>query len=203
MSLTPSSATPSSLGPGLADPSHDSQRLFRAILDAFAHPGSIVGLPQTPEAAEPLSRAATAFLLTLVDRETPLWLASDVDSPALRDFVRFHTGSPIAARPADALFAVTKAATTPPLDGFAAGVDPYPDRSATVIIDVPALGGGPVRAWRGPGIDNQAKVAVAGLSDAFWSEWAANRTLFPCGVDVVFTAGTDLVALPRSISVET
>ena len=195
--------TPGHLGPGLADPAHDSQRLFRAVLDAFAHPGSIVALPQTPGPAEPLSRAATAFLLTLVDRDTPLWLAPGLDTPSLRDFVRFHTGAPIANQPADALFAVVPAASAPRLDGFAVGSDPYPDRSATVIVEVPSLGGGPVRAWRGPGIDGSAKVAVAGLADSFWSEWAANRALFPCGVDVVFTTGSDLLALPRSIAVET
>ena len=191
-----------SLGPGLADPSHDSQRLFRAVLDAFAHPGNIVGLPQTPEPAEPLSRAATAFLLTLVDRDTPLWLAPGLDTPALREFVRFHTGAAVVDRPADALFAVAQPGLQPLLEGFAVGSDPYPDRSATVILEVSSLGGGPVRSWRGPGIDGRTPVAIAGLREDFWDEWAANRALFPCGVDVVFTAGTDLLALPRSIAVE-
>ena len=190
------------LGPGLADPAHDSQRLFRAVLDAFAHPGKIVGLPDPPPAAPPLSRAATAFLLTLVDRDTPLWLAPGLDIPALGDFVRFHTGAPVVAGRADALFAVATPQTQPLLDGFAIGSDPYPDRSATVIVEVPSLSAGPLRSWRGPGIDGSTKAAVAGLTQDFWSEWAANRALFPCGIDVVFAAGTDLLALPRSIAVE-
>jgi len=192
----------SALGPGLADPAHDSQRLFRAVLDAFAHPGKIVGLPDTPPAAPPLSRAATAFLLTLIDRDTPLWLGPGLDSRGLGDFVRFHTGAPMVGRRGDALFGVATAGTSPLLDGFAIGTDPYPDRSATVIVEVPSLDGGPLRSWRGPGIDDQTRVAIAGLPDAFWSEWSANRALFPCGADVVFTAGSDLLALPRSIAVE-
>ena len=63
----------SDIAAGLADPPHDSQRLFRAILEAFSHPGRRVSLPDAPAAAGPLSQAASAFLLTLVDRDTPLW----------------------------------------------------------------------------------------------------------------------------------
>jgi alpha-D-ribose 1-methylphosphonate 5-triphosphate synthase subunit PhnH len=193
------------LGPalGLADPAHDSQRLFRAVLDAFSHPGRIVTLPRPPAAIGPLSRAATAFLLTLVDRDTPLWLAPAFDTAPVCDFVRFHTGAPITNRPADALFAVLTPDRAPVLESFAIGTDPYPDRSATLLIELPSLTDGPACCWRGPGIDGRAGVALTGLHDSFWSEWAANHALFPCGVDLVFAADTSLVALPRSIAVET
>ena len=67
---------------------------------------------------------------------------------------------------------------------------------------MPGLTGGPTRQWRGPGIDGRGAVAVAGLADDFWQDWAANHGLFPCGVDIVFTAGTELCVLPRSIAVE-
>jgi alpha-D-ribose 1-methylphosphonate 5-triphosphate synthase subunit PhnH len=190
------------IAPGLADPSHDSQRLFRAVLDAFSHPGRIVGLPQAPERAPPLSVAATAFVLTLVDRDTPLWLAPSFDVDTVRDFVRFHTGAPIVASEADALFAVLTPDRAPLLDGFAIGSDPYPDRSATLVLEVPTLTGGPQRHLRGPGIADRATIAIAGLPQTFWGEWKANHTLFPCGVDIVFTAGSALLALPRSIVVE-
>ena len=36
---------------------------------------------------------------------------------------------------------------------------------------------GTMRRWRGPGIDGQASVAVAGISDDFWQDWAANHGL--------------------------
>ena len=190
------------IAPGLADPTHDSQRLFRGILEAFAHPGSIVGLPQPPEGVDRLSSAATAFLLTLVDRDTPLWLEPGLDSDAVRSFVRFHAGAPIVTAKADALFAILTPDGTPTLDGFAIGTDAYPDRSATLLLELPSLGGGPVRRIRGPGIDGSANIAIAGLPVSFWSEWMVNRALFPCGVDLVFAAGSDLLALPRSIDVE-
>ena len=193
----------SDIAAGLVDPSHDSQRLFRAVLDAFSHPGRIVRLPDPPPAAEPLSRATTAFLLTLVDRDTPLWLAPAFDTPAVCDFARFHTGAPIARQPADVLFAVLSPGDMPALDSFPIGTDPYPDRSATLVVELPSLTGGPERWWRGPGIEARQSVCLTGLADSFWNQWAANRALFPCGIDLVFAADSDLIALPRSIAVET
>ena len=189
------------LAPGFSDPGHDAQRLFRAVLDAFAHPGRIMSLPDPPAGPGTISPATAAYLLTLVDRDTPLWLAPEFELPAVRDFVRFHTGAPIVARRDEAVFAVL-AHDTASLDGFAIGTDPYPDRSATVVIEVPVLGAGAARRWRGPGIDGQAVVAVGGLGADFWQAWADNHALFPCGVDVVFAAGSQLLALPRSIAVE-
>jgi len=189
------------LAPGFSDPGHDAQRLFRAVLDAFAHPGRIMSLPDPPAGPGAISPATAAYLLTLVDRDTPLWLAPEFERPAVRDFVRFHTGAPIVARRDEAVFAVL-AHDTASLDGFAIGTDPYPDRSATLVIEVPVLGAGAARRWRGPGIDGQAAVAVGGLGADFWQAWADNHALFPCGVDVVFAAGSQLLALPRSIAVE-
>jgi alpha-D-ribose 1-methylphosphonate 5-triphosphate synthase subunit PhnH len=190
------------LAPGLADPAHDSQRLFRAVLEGFSHPGRIVALPQPPAGVGPLSAAATAFVLTLVDRDTPLWLAPAFDADAVRDFVRFHTGAPIVAGKGDALFALLTPDRAPLLDGFAIGTDSYPDRSATLIVELPSLSTGPERFLRGPGIQSRAAARLDGLSDSFWAEWKANNALFPCGVDLVFTAGSALLALPRSIVVE-
>jgi len=192
----------STLGPGLADPSHDAQQLFRAILDATSHPGRIVSLPAAPAGPGTLSAAATAYLLTLADRDTPVWLAEPFDRPDVGNFLRFHAGAPIVTQRAQATFGVVAATTPAPFDDFNLGTDAYPDRSATLIVDVPSLTDGPTRRWRGPGIAGHADVAVAGLADAFWHDWAANHALFPCGVDIVFTAGSELCALPRSIAVE-
>jgi alpha-D-ribose 1-methylphosphonate 5-triphosphate synthase subunit PhnH len=192
----------STLAAGFTDAPHESQRVFRAVLDAFAHPGRIMSVPAAIETPGALSVAATAFVLTLVDRETPLWLAPELDSTDVRDYVRFHTGAPIAADTNAAVFALLTPARQPMLDGFAIGNDPYPDRSATLVIEVPSLRGGPSRTLRGPGIDGRTSATIAGLADSFWVEWAANRALFPCGIDVVFAAGAELLALPRSIAVE-
>lgn len=190
------------LAPGLADPPHDAQQLFRAVLDATSHPGRIVSLSAAPAGPGGLSAAATAYLLTLADRDTPVWLAAEFDRPEIRDFLRFHAGAPIVTQRAEAAFGVLASETPRPFDGFNLGTDAYPDRSATLIVEVTDLRVGPPRQWHGPGIDRREAVTIAGLSDDFWQDWAANHGLFPCGVDIVFTAGSELCALPRSIAVE-
>jgi len=190
------------LAPGLADPPHDSQRLFRGVLDAFSHPGRIVELRDAPTGPGTLSRAAVAFLLTLADRETPLWLEAGLDKQEVRDFLRFHAGAPIVPAREAATFAVIIAGGGDPFAGFAIGTDTYPDRAATLVIEVPSLEGGPACTWRGPGIDGEVRVALAGLGADFWPAWAANNALFPCGVDLVFTSGSRLLSLPRSVAVE-
>lgn len=195
-------STSPALASGFSDPVHDAQRLFRAVLDAVSHPGRIVAVDGTPIGPGGISPAAAAYLLALIDHDTPLWLAPELDRPALRDFVRFHCGAPIVAERADAAFAVLAASGADPFDGFAVGSDAYPDRSATLVIEVPTLEAGSARTWRGPGIDGTMRVAVGGTDDAFWRAWAANHALFPCGVDVVFACGAQLLALPRSIATE-
>lgn len=190
------------LSPALADPVHDSQRVFRAILDATSHPGRIVSLPLAPVGPGTISLAATATLLTLADRDTAVWLDTEVDSEALRDFLRFHAGCPIVPERSRATFGLARATALSSLDGFNVGTDAYPDRAATVLVEVPALEGGRPTTWRGPGIETARAMTIDGLPDGFWTEWTANHALFPCGVDILFTSGDQLCGLPRSIAVE-
>ncbi len=190
------------LAPGFADPSHDAQRLFRGVLDAFSHPGRIVELADAPAGPGTLSPAAAAFLLTFADRETPLWLEAGLDKQEVRDFLHFHAGTPIVQAREAATFAGIIAGGGEPFAGFAIGTDTYPDRAATLVIEVPSLDGGRTATWRGPGIDGEIRVAIDGLGDGFWPAWAANHALFPCGVDLVFASGSRLIALPRSVAVE-
>lgn len=190
------------LSPALADPVHDAQRVFRAILEATSHPGRIVTLPLAPVGPGTVSMAATATLLTLADRDTPVWLDTGIDSEDLRDFLRFHAGCPITSERSRATFGLATGSALSSLDGFELGTDAYPDRAATVLVEVPSLEGGRATTWRGPGIETARAMTIDGLPDGFWAEWSANHLLFPCGVDILFTSGDRVCGLPRSIAVE-
>ena len=60
--------------PGFAEPAVDSQRVFRAVLDAMARPGMLVRVPATIEPPAPLGIATGAVLLALADQDTNVWL---------------------------------------------------------------------------------------------------------------------------------
>ena len=90
------------LRPGLADPVHDSQRFFRGLLTAMAHPGRLVTLEGAPQGPKPLDPATAAAALTLLDYDTPLWIDWIADTPPLRAYLKFHCGCPIVERSQEA-----------------------------------------------------------------------------------------------------
>jgi len=194
--------------PGLADPVHDSQRLFRSLLTALAEPGRAVELAGAPEGPRPLDPATAAAALTLLDGDTPLWIDWIADTPPLRAWLKFHCGCPIIERSGEAAFGlVTDPLNMPRLALFAQGLDQYPDRAATLLLQVPSLEGGPRVRLRGPGIPKDkngdtAAIAPGGLPDWFWNDWRLNAAQFPLGVDIFLTCGKTVIGLPRSILAE-
>lgn len=188
---------------GFRHPVHDSQRVFRGVLDAMAHPGRIVGLDAAVATAAPLHRGTMALLLALTDLETPLWLSPSAGNDAVLGAIRFHCGSPIVADPSRAAFAVAaSAAERPRLDALDLGSDLYPERAATLILQVDGLGVGREIVLAGPGIDGTARLAVDGLDEAFWAERNALEILFPRGLDVILVDGEAVATVPRSTAVE-
>jgi len=202
--MTGATATPNpgpanfaGIAPGFADPGREMQACFRAVLDAMAHPGRIVELPCALPAPLPLGQAAAAIALSLCDIDTPVWL--DTAASGAADYLAFHCGAPRAAKPTEASFAFTgDAEKLPPLDRFALGTGEYPERGTTLMIEVAGLADRSGVMLRGPGIDGETRLAVTGLPARFWGEREALAELFPRGLDVIFTCGNALAALPRS-----
>jgi alpha-D-ribose 1-methylphosphonate 5-triphosphate synthase subunit PhnH len=184
--------------PGFADPVADAQRSFRAVLDAMAHPGRVHRVGDGLRPPAPLMPAAAALLLTLVDAETPLWLAPEF-APA-RDWIIFHCGGPISVAEADASFAI--ASQLPAFANFCSGSDEAPQASATLILQLAGFGSGKRLRLAGPGLREPTTIAVDGLPQDFANLWSANHALYPRGLDLLLVAGADLVALPRSLRIE-
>jgi alpha-D-ribose 1-methylphosphonate 5-triphosphate synthase subunit PhnH len=187
---------------GFADPVHESQRTFRGVLDAMAHPGRIVTIDTALVPPAPLHASTAALALTLLDFETALWVDIMVSSEA-RDWLRFHAGVAIVNDPAQASFAiVADARQLPSLDAFSLGTDERPERSTTVVVQVDGLEPRDGHRLTGPGIADEAWLTVRGVPQTFWRALRDNHGRFPRGVDVLLTAGDRLAALPRTTLVE-
>lgn len=180
-----------SLSGGFATPVIDSARAFRAAMEAMARPGTLRRLGGAAPPA-PLSPAAGALILTLCDATTPLHLSGSFDVPAVREWVAFHTGAP-AARACGASFALGRWRDLLPLDRFPAGTPDYPDRSATLIVEMDVLAAEGVRLT-GPGIAGEARLSLPEPLGPL----RASAARFPLGLDLFLTAGERVAALPRS-----
>lgn len=179
---------------GFTAASVQSALAFRAALGALSRPGTIWAVAGAAP-PDPLSVAAGVLILTLCDGTTPLHLAGQHNSTAVRDWITFHTGAPlVAAGHAD--FAIGSWDTLVPVDRFSIGTPDYPDRSTTLIIEMPQLAAIGAQLT-GPGIQFQAQLSLPDVA-AFQS----NRALFPMGLDCFLTCGTELAALPRSTHVK-
>lgn len=185
------------LASGFADPVAGAQATFRAILDAMAHPGRVLDLPDLPPPPPPLGPAAAAVLLTLIDADTPLWL--DGPFAGLRPWIALRCGAAIAAEAERAAFVLTTG--LPDLMALDAGSDLAPETGATVIVQLPALGEGDAWSLSGPGVGDAGRLDARGLPADFPRRWRANHARYPRGVDLILCAGRRLAALPRSVAV--
>ena len=178
---------------GFADAPIEGAAAFRAAMSAMARPGRIERVVGAAPPA-PVSVAAGVLLLTLCDADTPLHLVGRIDTDAVRAWVAFHTGAPLVAR-GEAAFALGSWEALLPLESYRQGQPEYPDRSATLIVEMERLDAAGA-TLEGPGIETQARFA---LPDP--AAFRRNHALFPLGLDFFFTCGDRLAALPRSTRV--
>ena len=175
---------------GFADAPRDAAHAFRAAMTVMARPGRIEKLSGARPPA-PLSVAAGTLILTLCDPETPLHLAGAHDTAEARGWIAFHTGASVVDR-GGAAFAIGTWEALAPLDGYRIGTAEYPDRSATLIVEMAELRSEGARLT-GPGIRDAAHLSLPD-TEAF----RRNARAFPLGLDVFLTAGDRVAALPRT-----
>jgi alpha-D-ribose 1-methylphosphonate 5-triphosphate synthase subunit PhnH len=187
---------------GFAEPVLAAQATFRVVMDAMARPGTIRRLAGIAAPA-PLSASAAAIALTLLDYETPFWLDAPLaDRGEVARFISFHTGARLTTDAAAAAFAFVAApAAAPPFAKFAQGSAEYPDRSATLVLQVGELAEGEGMILRGPGIAGTRRLSASPLPANFLDQLADNRAQFPRGVDILLAAPDAVAGLPRSLQV--
>jgi alpha-D-ribose 1-methylphosphonate 5-triphosphate synthase subunit PhnH len=190
------------LSRGFADPARDAQKTYRAILRAMAHPGRIETLDVFLDPLDGINGATGAVALTLLDQDSPVWISASLHGATAR-WLSFHCGCPIVEdETLGVAFAIVGAGDThPPLDTASLNDPQRPDLSTTLIRECLALNDGPQCRATGPGIDGEVSIAPR-VRDGFWAERNALRSLLPLGVDLILTAGSQIMALPRTTHVE-
>jgi alpha-D-ribose 1-methylphosphonate 5-triphosphate synthase subunit PhnH len=186
-----------------AEPVLHAQATFRAVLDATARPGTVVRLTCLPAPPRPLTAAAAALALTLCDPDTPIWLDPLLSAqPAVAQYIRFHTGARVVEQTDAAAFAfISTADVLPPFEQFNAGTPEYPDRSATLVLQVRSFAEGTRLSLTGPGIRERRAVRISPLPTDLPARLAINRQLFPQGLDLLLATDCEVMALPRSVHV--
>lgn len=185
---------PDALSGGFTAPPRQSAQAFRTCLEVLARPGLVASLSGATGPV-PLSPAAATLALVLLDGTTPVHLAGALDRRDIRDWLTFHTGAPLVAAQ-EAAFAFGRFADFLPLSRFAIGTPEYPDRAATLVIELDRLEASGARL-SGPGIRDFAALSLPDVAP-----FRANHALFPLGFDAFLTCGNRIAGLPRSIKIE-
>jgi alpha-D-ribose 1-methylphosphonate 5-triphosphate synthase subunit PhnH len=184
---------------GFADPPIDAATCFRAILSALSLPGVPVPLAAGARPPAPLSAATATVLLTLTDNETPVYGAADLMTGPVREWLRFHTGAPLTSDPEAASFAVATAASDLSFVAkLPVGTADYPDRSATLILQVLEFSPGHGLLLSGPGIPKPLPFGASSLPKLVMDAISHNRVLYPLGLDVIIVTPSAVIGLPRS-----
>jgi alpha-D-ribose 1-methylphosphonate 5-triphosphate synthase subunit PhnH len=195
------------LSPGFEDVERDSQVIFRQVMQSFSRPGLLVDLSpriQCDPTSEP--SVSGAILLALLQSGSTLHLPAGEASAHWGRFLKFHTSCELITEAQHAHFIwAPSPRDIPRLESCALGSAEFPEHCTTLIIDVPEIlcsrAPAPGRLWQGPGIEDPLYVQVKGVDEAFWTQRQALRELYPCGVDVIFCASTQMISLPRSTRV--
>lgn len=172
------------------------QVAFRAVLDGFARPGTLVRAPR------PAADAMLMFLSTVLDESVSLADPAGLLHADARRLLLAPTA------PADQARFVLLDGRQPPDVAWqpALGTLEAPELGATLVLTVGALSDSAVAPaeavvvlrLHGPGIPGIRQLSVTGLDRRWLARRAAWVGAFPLGVDLVLAAPDALVALPRT-----
>ena len=182
----------------------DAQKHFRTLLDSMARPGKINILPdmglQPPSGIHHASVLA-GFALLNSD------VSFSVEGSGREDITRYlviNTSSrPSETAEADFVF-INGLINPEQLPELKMGTLPYPENSATLIIDTEELSEHPLTdavalVLKGPGVAGEKKIYIRGLNPVIPAWLKEQNEEFPLGIDAILTDGNNRVlCLPRT-----
>jgi len=188
------------------DPVFDSQRVFRQVLGCMARPGKVDFL--LSEELNPATDWAMMMVaLSLLDEETTFAVLGKGKDRLERCCRLIAGGRMVPHGQADFVF-VWGAEARPEITGLRRGSLLFPDQGATIVFHVemlrPETHEGEVRLrLRGPGVQGEVSLGVAGLARENLAYLREVNAEFPLGVDIILVSDSGQVAcIPRSVRVD-
>lgn len=190
------------LQPGFASPALDAQIAFRALMEAWARPGTVAHLPR-PAAPEGLAAAAATVALTLCDADTRVWLSRSAATAS--NWLRFHCGCPIVDEESrdTAAFLYCSSDEVPDLSSVNTGTAIAPEGGATLVISVPEeKSTGSALVLSGPGVPDQRRLTGYEIPAALIEQRASYARRYPAGVDLILVRNDESVCIPRTSHIQ-
>jgi len=186
----------------------DSQKIFRTLLDAFAHPGKVVKISDL-KIVPPIgiSKASAGVLFTLLDFEVGFAVSTSnkKQKEKIEEYFIINTGSRLKnLESADFILALRE---LPQLERIKKGSLEYPDQGATVIRVIEEIGENLKRdslilTLTGPGINGKKTVSLRRVKKEEIMKIVKVNEEFPLRIDFLFVDKKDkFFALPRSTKI--
>ncbi|MGG3624294.1 phosphonate C-P lyase system protein PhnH [Bacillus gobiensis] len=192
---------------------HDTQAIYRKLLDGMARPGKINSIAPIISRVEQIADFPTALLglaYTLVDREASFAVLS-VPKEEIEKHIHWKTLSPIvAADAADYVFinhALEKEEIQQVMGSLRTGTLENPHESATLLLAVESFSEEAVKGQklilRGPGIQHSCEIHITGFSIDWLEERKRINGEFPIGIDMILVSRAgEVLAIPRTTVIE-
>ena len=187
----------------------DSQKIFRILLDAFAHPGKVANLSDLKIAPpSSISKASAGVLFTLLDIE--VGFAVSTSDKKLRERIEeyFIINTGVRLKNLESADFILALGELPKLERIKRGSLEYPDQGATVIYSVEEINESLFGidslslTLTGPGINGKRVLSLKGLKKQEVMKIMEVNREFPLGADFLFTDRKGkFFALPRSTKI--
>jgi len=182
----------------------DAQQQFRLLLDSMARPGKINIMPDMdilPPAG--LNKASAMIAFALLNTDVSFY-AEGEGSDAIESYIALNTtAAQVSVGEADFIF-INGLYDAGIIFDAKTGTLPYPEESATFVIDVDAIAEDAgdselTLTLKGPGIETTKQVHIKGINPGILKAVREQNMEFPLGVDLVLTDKSNrILCIPRS-----
>lgn len=184
---------------------HDTQNVFRSLLDSMARPGKVVSLAETASRIDhelPCYSATFLLALTTLDSEVSFHvLAGAAQQDIELTLTRYTHAKKVPITEADFIIVPEDSSEehlTEAMSQAKKGTLIDPQLSATFIIECPIFSLKSQHELTGPGIQHTMQLPLD-LSQIFIATRQACNVEYPLGIDLIFTEPSgDITCIPRT-----